>query len=209
MARGIDFDLNSDKAVCEQLPSDLLGSGSFANVYEGRFRFPGKQHYEPVAFKVFKGAEVAGLPPQMVQQILAETRSHKKLNHKNMITLYGLVDLQGEIAMVLELARGGALDKVLADRDTHPELPWELRLIWLKEICEGMAELHGNRTGMVHRDLKASNILLDEKLGGKRAPSVKIADFGVAQLQETVAATKGTSAGGMTGTLAFKAPETF
>eukprot|EP01046_Picozoa_sp_COSAG06_P054966 COSAG06_NODE_9949_length_1784_cov_1.638576_2_plen_328_part_00 len=79
-----------------------------------------------------------------------------------------------------------------------------------------MEALHSMKPeAIVHRDLKADNVLLDRMPGPGVQATAKIADFGVAKMWETVASTMGTlqggaaGGGGMTGTMAFKAPETF
>ena len=131
------------------------------------------------------------------------------------------------LAVAFCAADGGALRQVLSERTVHPNLDWGLRVRWLAEITEGLQRLHSLRPrALIHRDLKAANVLLScggGGSGGNLSQAVaKVSDFGVASFMETMAsrasaggvgAAAATSScgagGGATGTLAWKAPETF
>ena len=61
---------------------------------------------------------------------------------------------------MLELA-GASLRSVLSDRARHPDISWALRVRWLCQICEGLQRLHSLLPRpLIHRDLKAGNVLL-------------------------------------------------
>ena len=109
----------------------------------------------------------------------------------------------------MELAAGGSLRDVL--HDEARALPWPLRVNWLAQIAEGMAELHAMLPRpIVHRDLKAANVLLSSADLGQAV--AKVADFGVAKTMDTLrttCATAAVGAGGTAGTLPWKAAETF
>ena len=131
------------------------------------------------------------------------------------------------LAVAFCAADGGALRQVLSERTVHPNLDWALRVRWLAEITEGLQRLHSLRPrALIHRDLKAANVLLScggGGSGGNLSQAVaKVSDFGVASFMETMAsrasaggvaaaaaAGAGGAGGGATGTLAWKAPETF
>jgi len=183
--------------------SKTLGSGSFADVRPGTYRFPGQGRPTPVAYKVFRGGQ--NLPPPMKKQIVQELALGVQLNHPNLTKIYGFVEVpQLGPALVLELA-SRSLRAVLDD--TSRIISWKMCLKWLSDIACGMRQLHSLLPkNIIHRDLKAANILLDEDM-----TVAKITDFGVAMTIDTLRSTAsaGSGAGGAAGTMAFKAPESF
>ena len=144
------------------------------------------------------------------KQLLRELEAGRQLRHDNLIQLFGFVKLPTGPALVLELAAGpvpGGLRGVLSDRNACPLLPWARRVRWLAGIAAGMKELHRLLPQpIIHRDLKAANVLLSSTDLSIAVP--KVADFGIAITMDTMRSTL-TGGGGMAGTLAWKAPETF
>jgi serine/threonine protein kinase len=198
-------DMQAGRAVVD-FAQPVLGSGGFADVHRGTYRFHQAEPVE-VAFKIFRGGQAltAATRRQIEQELLVGQRLH----HPNLTRLFGMVELPDRgPALVMELAAGGSLRNVLADRESHPDLPWLQRISWLRGVSEGMAELHSLLPrSIIHRDLKAANILLSTP--DLATAVVKVADFGIALAMETVRATLSGGSGGMAGTLAWKAPETF
>ena len=186
--------------------SRVLGSGSFADVMSGTYQFPGRQQTTQVAFKIFRGGK--GLSLSIRQKIKEEVEIGMKLNHRNVARLYGvLTHTEYGPSLVVELCPGGSLRMVL-DRahDSDCDILWNTRIRWLKEIASGMAHLHSLLpTSIIHRDLKAANVLLS--LAHLDQAIAKVCDFGVAKTLVTLKSTL--SAGGGTGTLAFMPPEAF
>ena len=182
-----------------------LGSGSFADVFAGTYRFCGQAAPSSMAFKVFRGGQA--VTPDARRLIERELRLGSQLRHENLIRLFGLIDVPHRgLALVLELAPCGSLRSVLDNRAEHPDLPWQMRVNWLVGVTLGMAELHGMLPhSIIHRDLKAANVLLSgEDLSTAVA---KVSDFGVSLALE--ASRISLSGGGGAGTLAWKAPEVF
>ena len=208
----------------ELFEENMLGRGSFGDVYKGVYKFP-NQKPSPVAFKVFRNSR------SNMKDIQFEAQSHSRLgqSHDNIIGFQGVIteldvitelgETDRRIVFVLELAEGGSLRDVLDNRSLYPHLDWQERLRWLLQIAEGMQKMHSLKPhAIVHRDLKTANVLLDRKPSADQTlpTTVKITDFGVAkESAETVRSTMGTygteaaAGGGRTGTLAWKAPETF
>eukprot|EP01045_Picozoa_sp_COSAG04_P020058 COSAG04_NODE_2013_length_4999_cov_66.515510_1_plen_1522_part_00 len=184
-----------------------LGSGTYATVYGGTYRF-GSSRSTPVAFKLFHRSQ--NVNRGLRQQITSEATKQKLVNDRNIIRLFGVTEVpERGLALVLELASGGSLEKILHDVETHETIPWNLRIKWLVEIASGLEALHGLvPTPIIHRDLKAANVLMSSRTLDVAVP--KIADFGVAETVRTNAATFGSAGGGGgVGTWAWKAPETF
>ena len=151
--------------------------------------------------------------------------------HPNLIGLFGVLEIPDRgLALVLELADGGALRQVLNDRVRFPVLPWGVRMRWLLQTAHGLRVLHGLiPRAVIHRDLKAANILLGTPLGAAAAAPAaeggeqgqeaflqhflehsvaKVADFGIAEVMETMAtraSANGGGSSGVAGTLAVRA----
>ena len=107
---------------------------------------------------MFKNAQ----GPAIRKQIMDEVRMGARIQCVTCVRLFGVVELPKKgPAVVMELACGGSLRDLLDDRERAPCLPWALRIKWLQHVAEGMAALHAARPKpIVHRDLKAANVLL-------------------------------------------------
>jgi eukaryotic-like serine/threonine-protein kinase len=167
-----------------------IGSGGMARVYLGRDEVLDR----PVAVKVLKpvhGDSDIGV------RFRREGRTAARLSHPNIVQVYdaGEGDLEGsEVSyIVMEYLSGGDLKELI---DARGKLPGaELARIG-EEVCSGLAHAHGR--GVVHRDIKPHNILLDEK--GR----AKVSDFGIARALDTTQATR---TGAYLGTALYSSPE--
>jgi serine/threonine protein kinase len=149
----------------------------------GTYRFQGQQVDAQVAFKIFsEGQNLASLVRENIKE---EVELGMKLHHPNLVRLFGMLnhDQHGPV-LVLELCPGGSLRQAL-DR-AHLggiTLPWNMRAKWLMEIASGMAQMHDLLpTSIIHRDLKAANVLLSATDLDKAV--AKVGDFGVAMAME-------------------------
>ena len=114
-------------------------------------------------------------------------------SHPHVVTIYDVGEYEGRTFMVMELMRGGTLAERLA---ADEEIPHARALRWLREAAEGLDAAHD--AGIVHRDVKPANLLLDER------DRLAIADFGIARLawEDQV-----TQTGQVLGTAAYISPE--
>ena len=156
----------------------VLGAGSFGTVLGGTYTFP-VHGATPVAIKVFNGTagDRAGRNEAgALAELMASTRVSV---HPYLVQMYGAVRIpKNGLCLVMERIAGQSL-RVVLDA-TAEQLPWELRSRWLHEVAQGMEAMHRHKPHPVlHRDLKASNVLLDS--GDVAAAHAKIADFGVAR----------------------------
>ncbi|XP_022859122.1 cysteine-rich receptor-like protein kinase 2 [Olea europaea var. sylvestris] len=121
------------------------------------------------------------------------------IEHKNLVRLLGCSCSGPESLLVYEFLPNKSLDRFIYDPRRGKELNWEKRFQIIKGTAEGLVYLHENtKTGIIHRDIKASNILLDFKF------RAKIADFGLARcFQED----KSHISTAIAGTLGYMAPE--
>ncbi|KAK9677467.1 hypothetical protein RND81_11G144800 [Saponaria officinalis] len=123
-----------------------------------------------------------------------------KLQHKNLVKLLGYCAVPHESLLVHEFLPNSSLDKFLFHATRKSSLDWPTRLKIITGIARGLMYFHeDSRVKIVHRDLKTSNILLDE------AMNPKIADFGLARLFE-VDQTQGDTKR-IVGTYGYMAPE--
>lgn len=159
-----------------------IGAGNVGEVFLGTYR--GRQ----VAIKKLLSSWL--LDASMVARFREEISLMAQMNHPSVVQFVGAVidKAAGELCLVTEYCARGTLAEVL--RSSLP-LPWRTRVRMAWEIARGMDYLH-RQANIIQRDLKTSNILVDEFL------SIRIADFGlsrsVASVMETYCGTPATMA---------------
>ncbi len=174
-----------------------LGRGGSGKVYRAISEADGRQ----VAIKVMHGSLITS-PPQ-VQRFMQEIAAISSIRHPAIVTVYdsGYLD-DGRPYLVMEFVRGQSLSDYIKDRGrlSPPET-----LALLEPICAALACAHN--AGIVHRDIKASNIVVVEGEAADESP-VKLLDFGIAKLlnAEPGESVK-TSAGRLLGSPQSMAPE--
>eukprot|EP01043_Picozoa_sp_COSAG02_P049345 COSAG02_NODE_4946_length_4801_cov_2.406423_1_plen_931_part_00 len=184
-----------------------LGGGAFADVRRGTYKFSGDSKPMVVAFKIFRGSQA--LDRSLGEQIIQEARMLHRLQHPHLVELFGILEIpEHGFSLVMELADGGSLRDVLSDDGTYPFIPWNRRVRFLTEIATGMDKLHSLSPKLIHRDLKAANVLLSCS-GDLSLAVAKVCDFGVAKTMQTMQASTTGRGGSTVGTLAWNAPETF
>ncbi|GMI96389.1 cysteine-rich RLK (RECEPTOR-like protein kinase) 42 [Hibiscus trionum] len=133
---------------------------------------------------------------QWVDQFFNEVTLISGIQHKNLVRLLGCSIEGPESLLIYEYVPNRSLDQILFAKDSRTILSWSERFNIICGISEGLAYLHGVK--ILHRDIKSSNILLDENL------CPKIADFGLARC---VASDKSHVSTAIAGTLGYMAPE--
>jgi serine/threonine protein kinase/Tfp pilus assembly protein PilF len=146
---------------------EKLGEGGMGAVY----RAMDLSLHREVALK-FLPAELASEPAAR-QRLLKEARTASRLNHSNIATVYEVSETTGAPFIAMELVEGESLKQVLERGALGPGQLVEIA----RQIAEGLAEAH--LRGVLHRDIKPGNIMLDPK--GR----VKILDFGLAMFAGT------------------------
>ncbi|XP_057764811.1 cysteine-rich receptor-like protein kinase 44 isoform X2 [Salvia miltiorrhiza] len=167
-AESLQYAFSTIKAATNNFSDhNKLGQGGFGTVYKGKL--PNGQE---IAVKRF--SEDSG---QGDLEFKNEVLLLAKLQHRNLVRLLGF-SLEGmEKLLVYEYVQNGSLDNFIFDSVKHSDLDWDRRYKIIVGIARGILYLHeDSRLRIIHRDLKASNILLDREM------SPKIADFGMARL---------------------------
>ncbi|XP_078439584.1 cysteine-rich RLK (RECEPTOR-like protein kinase) 2 isoform X2 [Wolffia australiana] len=178
-----------DTATGSFSPENKLGQGGFGSVYKGVLP---------------DGREIAVKRLYLSNRHRAsdfynEVNMVSDVEHKNLVRLLGCCCMGPESLLVYEFVPHKSLNLFLFDPEKGRLLDWDKRLEIMTGTAEGLAYLHGNsRVRIVHRDIKASNILLDTKF------RPKIADFGLARSFQDDRSHISTA---IAGTLGYMAPE--
>lgn len=170
-------------------PANKIGEGGFGSVYKGRLK-----DGRTAAIKVLSAESKQG-----VREFLAEINVISEIEHENLVKLYGCCVQENHRILVYNYLENGSLEQLLGRGQSSIQFSWRVRTKICIGVARGLAFIHEEvRPYIVHRDIKASNILLDRDL------SPKISDFGLAKLippNMTHVSTR------VAGTIGYLAPE--
>jgi tetratricopeptide (TPR) repeat protein len=172
-----------------------LGAGGMGVVYEAfDSHLKRKVAIKLLHLKVADSVELRS-------RLLREAQTMAQLSHPNVIGVFDVGTFGDQVFLAMELATGGTLDAWLRQPRTQAE-----RLARFFEAGAGLMAAH--RAGIVHRDFKPANVLLDE------SGRARVTDFGLARMNESGAASESgdpsiTRSGSLMGTPAYMAPEQF
>ncbi|KAL2473888.1 Cysteine-rich receptor-like protein kinase 10 [Forsythia ovata] len=187
----LQYDLNTIQLATNNFSLDnKIGEGGFGAVYKGTF--PNGQE---IAVKRLSKSSGQG-----ANEFKNEVLLVAKLQHRNLVRLLGFCLEGEEKILIYEFVINKSLDYFLFDPEKRQLLDWSKRYKIIGGIARGMVYLHeDSRLRIIHRDLKASNILLD----GDMNP--KISDFGMAKIFGVEQSQGNTSR--IVGTFGYMSPE--
>ncbi|XP_040383001.1 probable L-type lectin-domain containing receptor kinase S.5 [Oryza brachyantha] len=155
-----------------------LGKGGYGMVYKGVLPADdGRPEATEVAVKMFTRDDA-----ECVDDFVKEVDIIHRLRHRNIVPLIGWCNKKGQLLLVYEYMPNGSLDQHLFRRGVHEQraaLSWESRYAIVADIAAGLHYVHHEYGPMVlHRDIKASNVLLDASF------RARLGDFGLARVLE-------------------------
>ncbi|XP_061994500.1 G-type lectin S-receptor-like serine/threonine-protein kinase At1g61500 isoform X2 [Rosa rugosa] len=149
--------------------TNKLGQGGFGPVYKGMLQ-DGKE----IAVKRLSSSSGQGIEEFKNEMLLISN-----LQHKNLLRILGCCVKEDEKLLIYEFMLNKSLDTFLFDTRKRAVLDWAIRYNIIQGVVRGLIYLHHDSyVKVIHRDLKVSNILLDEKM------NPKISDFGLARIVE-------------------------
>uniref|UniRef100_A0A0D9XX50 non-specific serine/threonine protein kinase n=2 Tax=Leersia perrieri TaxID=77586 RepID=A0A0D9XX50_9ORYZ len=162
---------------------DMIASGSCGDLFHGTYLG------EDVAVKVLRSEH---LNKNVWNEFTQEVYILREVQHTNVVRFIGACTKAPQFCIITEYMSGGSLYDFVHKRHNILELPTLLK--FAIDVCRGMCYLH--QRGIIHRDLKSANLLMDKD------HVVKVADFGVARFQD-----QGGNMTAETGTYRWMAPE--
>ncbi|XVF67094.1 hypothetical protein PTKIN_Ptkin10aG0092900 [Pterospermum kingtungense] len=203
-----EFKYKELKKATENFDESMkLGEGGFGIVYKGVLHMHHKKHKNKhndeanqVAVKKFSRDSI-----KSKDDFLAELAIIHRLRHKNLVRLVGWCYEKGKLLLVYDFMPNGSLDGHLYGTSSQGTLNWSHRYKILTGLASALHYLHNEYDQkVVHRDLKASNILLDVDF------NARLGDFGLARaLEKERHSYAELGLGGVAGTLGYVAPECF
>ncbi|KAI7748157.1 hypothetical protein M8C21_015390, partial [Ambrosia artemisiifolia] len=152
-------------------PLFMLGEGGFGCVYKGVLSDG----------KIIAVKQLSKLSRQGAQEFVNEIGIISALRHRNLVRLYGCCAEASQLILVYEYMENNSLSHALLGKEKRlkARLTWPVRLKICIGIARGLAYLHEeSQIKIIHRDIKASNVLLDQDF------NAKISDFGLAKLND-------------------------
>ncbi|KAF0908337.1 hypothetical protein E2562_024751 [Oryza meyeriana var. granulata] len=168
---------------------NLLGTGGFGKVYKGIL---------PTSKLEVAVKRLSHESRQGTKEFITEIVSIGHLRHRNLVKLLGYCRRKGELLLVYDYMPNGSLDKYLYSEDKM-SIDWNKRFHIIKGVASCLLYLHEEcERVVIHRDIKASNVLLDKELNGR------LGDFGLAKSYDHGTDPQTTR---VIGTMGYLAPE--
>ena len=152
----------ADRSIGKYLITDIIGRGGYSIVYKGLH-----SHLNmPVAIKMMK--HDMAMNPDFLDTFHKEAKTIAGFNHENIIKVYDIEELFRTVFIIMEFVEGQTLEDIVA-HEGFLEYPRVVN--FLIQICQGLEYAH--RQGIIHRDIKSSNMFV------RQGDRIKILDFGL------------------------------
>ena len=170
-----------------------LGAGAFGTVYKARDEVLGRTvAIKTIRLEALAASADAGDPT--LTRFRREAQVSAQLRHPNILTVYDVGEAEGVSYLAMEFLDGSSLDKLLElERRLSPTRAASIGT----QVAQALA--HAHRAGVVHRDVKPANIIIED------VGRVKVTDFGIARA--ACADAQSTATAGLLGTPAYMSPE--
>ncbi|KAK7357542.1 hypothetical protein VNO80_16831 [Phaseolus coccineus] len=187
------FDLATIEAATNSFSNEMkIGEGGFGAVYKGTF-----PNGEEIAVKRISRTSLQG-----DREFKNEVLLVAQLQHRNLVRLLGFCMEGTERILVYKFIQNSSLDRFLFGHEDQGGLDWARRYKIIVGVACGIQYLHeDSRLKVIHRDLKASNVLLDADM------NPKISDFGMAKFFHGDQSQENTRTGRVVGTFGYMSPE--
>ncbi|CAL5406402.1 unnamed protein product [Camellia sinensis] len=171
----LSFSLRSILAATDNFSEvKQLGEGGYGPVYKGNL-----PEVQVVAIKKQYKKSLQG-----AEEFMNELKLIAKLQHQNLVRLLGCCVEQEEKILIYEYMCNGSLDKLLFCPSKQANLDWSKQFWIIEGIAQGLIYLHKySRLKVIHRDLKAGNILLDKAMNPKISNFGTARNFGINQIE--------------------------
>ncbi len=172
----------------------VLGRGGMGIVYEAW----DEQHTRAVALKTLHLPDRAA-DGTLIERFMREARAAARLRHPGIVTVLDVDQDQGRHFFTMEFVEGRSFEKCLRSPDAGAEFPLRRRVELLQQVAEALG--HAHREGVIHRDVKPSNILISNE------GQARLTDFGLAGETASSDLERLTLAGVVLGTPQYVSPE--
>ncbi|XP_009111593.1 receptor-like protein kinase HAIKU2 [Brassica rapa] len=185
------LNLNEMEIIDKIKPENLIGRGGHGDVYRVTLR-----NGETLAVKHIVGTDTCN------REFEAEVATLSNVKHINVVKLFCSITSEDSKLLVYEFMTNGSLWEQLHERRGDQEIGWRVRQAIALGAAKGLEYLHhGLDQPVIHRDVKSSNILLDEEW------RPRIADFGLSKIIQSDSVQRDVSSSIVEGTLGYIAPE--
>ncbi|CAN7112032.1 unnamed protein product [Brassica rapa subsp. narinosa] len=185
------LNLNEMEIIDKIKPENLIGRGGHGDVYKVTLR-----NGETLAVKHILGTDTCN------REFEAEVATLSNVKHINVVKLFCSITSEDSKLLVYEFMTNGSLWEQLHERRGDQEIGWRVRQAIALGAAKGLEYLHhGLDQPVIHRDVKSSNILLDEEW------RPRIADFGLSKIIQSDSVQRDVSSSIVEGTLGYIAPE--
>eukprot|EP00005_Dracoamoeba_jomungandri_P003540 CAMPEP_0174258662 /NCGR_PEP_ID=MMETSP0439-20130205/7618_1 /TAXON_ID=0 /ORGANISM="Stereomyxa ramosa, Strain Chinc5" /LENGTH=574 /DNA_ID=CAMNT_0015342253 /DNA_START=51 /DNA_END=1772 /DNA_ORIENTATION=+ len=156
-----------------------IGEGGFSTVYKAKLKkrkFVRETVVVEEKIVALKLIDQKYFDQETLESFCTEIAIMSNLSHENIVRLEGVCVEPSHLGIIMEYFSNGSLADILTEK--AGDLDWKTRLQFAIDVAKGVNYLHSQKPKIIHRDIKASNVLVDDNM------VAKITDFGLSKLKE-------------------------